>query len=140
MGYARAINPRVQAGESWSWRMTSPALLGHAVRKYGWSFIPNQVLPPLIANTAVGAVLYTSYLNMLAVLHEPSARGTKRVYPPPSIGTTFTAGFTAGAIQSFIAAPLDALQVRFQAAEMLEGKYSNMWYVLRSILNIMIVY
>ncbi|KAI6893914.1 hypothetical protein KC355_g20715, partial [Hortaea werneckii] len=23
MGYARAINPRVQAGEAWTWRMTS---------------------------------------------------------------------------------------------------------------------
>lgn len=127
MGYARAINPRVQAGESWSWRMTSPVILAHAIRQQGWRFIPDQVLPPLLANTAVGAVLYTSYLNMLAVLHEPSSRGVKRVYPPPPISATFAAGFTAGTIQSLIAAPLDALQVRFHAAEMMEGKYRNMW-------------
>ena len=107
--------------------MTSPALLAHAVHKYGWTFIPNQVLPPLLANTAVGVVLYTSYLNMLALLHEPSSRATKRVYPPPTIGQTFTAGFAAGSIQSLIAAPLDALQVRFQAAEMSQGKYKDMW-------------
>ena len=107
--------------------MTSPALLAHAIQRYGWSFIPNQVLPPLIANTAVGAVLYTSYLGVLAQLHEPSSRATKRVYPPPSIGTTFVAGFAAGTIQSVIAAPLDALQVRFQAAEMMQGKYRNTW-------------
>ena len=68
---------------------------------------------------------------MLALLHEPSSRATKRVYPPPSLGTAFTAGFAAGSIQSLIAAPLDALQVRFQSAEMMEGKYKNMWQYAR---------
>jgi len=38
------------------------------------------------------------------------------------------AGFTAGAIQSVIAAPLDALQIRFRTTEVLEGKYKNMWH------------
>lgn len=51
MGYARAINPHFQAQARWTWRMTTPALLAHAVRTEGWSFIPNQVLPPLLANT-----------------------------------------------------------------------------------------
>lgn len=51
MGYARAINPRVQANLGWSWRVTTPALLAHAVKTHGWGFIPNQVLPPLLANT-----------------------------------------------------------------------------------------
>ena len=127
MGYVRAINPLIQAGEGWSWRTTSPALLAHAVRTHGWGFIPNQVLPPLIANTVVGAVLYTTYLNGLGVLHGPSSLATKRVYPPPLVSTTFTAGFAAGTVQSLVAAPLDALQVRFHAAEMMEGKYRNMW-------------
>ena len=39
------------------------------------------------------------------------------MYPPPPPVATFGAGFTAGAIQSFIAAPLDALQVRFDKRE-----------------------
>ena len=108
--------------------MTSPALLASAISQHGWSFIPNQVLPPLIANTAVGAVLYTAYLQTLGLMHEPSSRATKRVYPPPSPQVSFTAGFLAGSIQSVIAAPLDALQVRFQSTEMLRGKYSNMWH------------
>ena len=102
-------------------------MLAHAVKQHGWSFLPNQVVPPLLANTAVGAILYTAYLNMLGMLHEPSSRATKRVYPPPPISTTFTAGFLAGGIQSLVAAPLDALEVRFQAAEMREGKYKHMW-------------
>ncbi|KAF2158839.1 hypothetical protein M409DRAFT_30711 [Zasmidium cellare ATCC 36951] len=127
MGYARAINPSVRAGEAWSWRMTSPALLVSAVRQYGWGFLPNQVLPPLLANTAVGAVLYTGYLQVLGLLHEPSSYSTKRVYPPPPPSTAFAAGFVAGSIQSVLAAPLDALQTRFQSTEMLEGKYKNMW-------------
>lgn len=71
---------------------------------------------------------HSSHLIRLGLLHEPSSRATKRVYPPPPVSTTFTAGFTAGTIQSLIAAPLDALQVRFHAAEMMEGKYRNMWH------------
>ncbi|KAK5111855.1 hypothetical protein LTR62_004586 [Meristemomyces frigidus] len=107
--------------------MTSPALLGSAVHRYGWSFLPNQVLPPMLANTVVGALLYTGYLQTLAMLHEPSARATKRPDPLPPATTTFAAGFVAGTVQSLIAAPLDALQVRFHAREFVDGKYKNMW-------------
>lgn len=107
--------------------MSSPALLASAVHRYGWSFLPNQVLPPLLANTVVGAVLYTGYLQTLGVLHEPSARATKRVDPLPPPSKTFAAGLVAGSIQSLLAAPLDALQVRFKATDMMNAKYSNMW-------------
>jgi hypothetical protein len=72
-----------------------------------------QLLPPLAANVVIGAALYTSYLQILGRLHEPAAHATKVVYPPAPISATFSAGFAAGGIQSFIAAPLDALQVRF---------------------------
>ncbi|KAI7197022.1 hypothetical protein KC330_g2935 [Hortaea werneckii] len=127
MGYARAINPRVQAGEAWTWRMTSPALLASAVQRHGWSFLPNQVLPPMLANTVVGAVLYTAYLQTLGKLHEPSARPTKRVDPLPPPSKTLAAGFIAGSIQSLMAAPMDALQVRFKATDMMNKKYTTMW-------------
>ncbi|KAI9845670.1 MAG: hypothetical protein M1837_004644 [Sclerophora amabilis] len=124
---ARAINPRVQANERWSWRLSTPGLLAHAVKSHGWSFIPNQVLPPLIANVSVGAILYTSYLQSLGALHPPSSHSQKRPSPPPRYTTAFTAGFTAGTIQSIVASPLDALQVRFSSSEMLEGQYRSMW-------------
>lgn len=82
-------------------------------------------------------MLYTGYLQTLSILHEPSARATKRTDPLPPPHLTFTAGFVAGSIQSLIAAPLDALQVRFQSCEMLAGKYSNMWtYAFHKILEI----
>ncbi|MCJ1467779.1 hypothetical protein MMC07_006404 [Pseudocyphellaria aurata] len=127
LAFARAINPRVQANASWSWRTSTPGLLTYAIRVYGWSFIPNQILPPMLANIGVGAVLYTSYLQILGSLHHPSSQSLKRVYPPPPAFHTFIAGFSAGAVQSIVAAPIDALQVRFRTSDILDGKYKNMW-------------
>ena len=82
----------------------------------------------LLILRSVGAILYTSYLQMLGLLHQPSSQSLKRVYPAPSLRSTFTAGFAAGAIQSIVAAPLDALQVRFRTSEVLDGRYKNMWH------------
>lgn len=115
--------------QSYSWRMTTtPGILAHAVKTYGWGFIPNQVLPPLLANVTIGAVLYTSYLQTLGLLYEPASQATKRMYPPPPLLSTFGAGFTAGAFQSVFAAPLDALTIRFRTADLLEQKYKSMWH------------
>ncbi|KAL8733423.1 MAG: hypothetical protein Q9181_003587 [Wetmoreana brouardii] len=123
-----AINPRVQANERWSWRMSSAGLLTHAVRVHGWGFILNQLFPPLLANVSVGAVLYTSYLQLLGRLYRPSSETAKRTYPPPPPERTFAAGFAAGAVQSVVAAPLDALSVRFKPNDILEGRYKNVWH------------
>ncbi|WEW61850.1 hypothetical protein PRK78_007347 [Emydomyces testavorans] len=128
MVLARAINPRLAEGGSWSWKTTTPGLLAHAVRTYGWSFIPYQVLPPLIANVSVRAVLYTSYLQILSSLHGPTLMANKRIYPPPSPGDTFMAGFAAGTVQSVVAAPLDAIQARFKSDEMLNGQHRSAWH------------
>jgi len=111
-------------------RSTTPGVIASAVRYYGWRVIPEQVLPPLIANVSVGAVLYTSYLQILGHLHEESGKANKRVYPPPSPTETFTAGFLAGSIQSLVAAPLDAIQVRYERYESpkaLNGSPQSMW-------------
>lgn len=108
------------AKQTWSqWlrsvgRRSTPGVLAHAVRHYGWRVIPDQILPPLIANVSVGAVLYTSYLQILGHLHEDSNKATKRIYPPPLPSETFTAGLLAGGLQSVVAAPLDAIQARFE--------------------------
>lgn len=133
--YARAINPEYQAAKGWSWRMSTPGVLAYAVRQHGFSFIPNQVLPPMLANVTVGAILYTTYLQTLAALHEPSGRSAKRIYPPPAIKETLAAGFVAGTVQSIVAAPLDALQIRFRTNDMLEGNYTNMWNYARHKLH-----
>lgn len=111
--YAKSIASQDLQRGGFSWRTTTPGLLVNAIGSYGWRFIPDQLAPPLLGNLVVGAALYTSYLQILARLHEPSAHATKATYPPPSPRDTFVAGFAAGTIQSVIAAPLDALQVRF---------------------------
>ncbi|KAK4176449.1 mitochondrial carrier domain-containing protein [Triangularia setosa] len=116
-----ASNPgavKTSSNAAWGWfkgrlRGSTPGLIASAVRYHGWRVVPDQVLPPLIANVRVGAVLYTSYLQILGRLHPESALASKRVYPPPGMGETFAAGFLAGAIQSFVAAPLDAVQARY---------------------------
>jgi len=40
---------------------------------------------------------------------------------------TFAAGFSAGAFQSVVAAPLDALTIRFKTTDLTQGTYKNMW-------------
>ncbi|KAK3346426.1 mitochondrial carrier domain-containing protein [Lasiosphaeria hispida] len=118
----RTVQPssasRTAFTNAWLWfklRMhgTTPGVLASAVRHYGWRVVPDQVMPPLIANVGVGVVLYTSYLQILGRLHPESALASKRVYPPPLPIDTFTAGFLAGSIQSVVAAPLDAVQARY---------------------------
>ncbi|CAK7562486.1 MAG: hypothetical protein SEPTF4163_000333 [Sporothrix epigloea] len=121
----------------WAWlRGTTPGVLTLAVKRHGWSVVPDQVMPPLIANVGVAAVLYTSYLQILGRLHPESGQARRRVYPPPAPLETFTAGFLAGSIQSLVAAPLDAIQARYDhraiAATGLEsgngnGKPQSMW-------------
>lgn len=108
--------------------MTTPGILAHAVKTQGWSFIPLTVLPPLLANVTIGAVLYTTYLQTLGIIYEPASHASKRVYPPPSAVQTFSAGFVAGGIQSLLAAPLDALSIRFRTADLLSQRYASMWH------------
>ncbi|KAI0526395.1 mitochondrial carrier domain-containing protein [Xylaria bambusicola] len=108
--------------QAWQWaRGTTPGLLTTVIRQHGWSVVPEQILPPLIANVSVGALLYTSYLQVLGALHEESSRSTRRVFPPPDPIHTFTAGFLAGSIQSLVAAPLDAIQARYDHRDLVQG-------------------
>ena len=72
-------------------------------------------------------MLYTSYLQILGALHQPSSESLKRIFPPPPVYATFSAGFLAGSVQSAVAAPLDALSVRFKTSEVLSGRYKTMW-------------
>ncbi|KAI1085563.1 mitochondrial carrier [Whalleya microplaca] len=116
----------------WMWaRGTTPGLLKSVIDEHGLSVIPNQILPPLLANVGVGAVLYTSYLHILGQLHEESSRSPKRVFPPPEPVHTFTAGLLAGSIQSVVAAPLDAIQARYDHQDLMagsgDGKPKSMW-------------
>ncbi|KAK9770433.1 putative Mitochondrial carrier protein [Seiridium cardinale] len=118
--------------QTWLWmRGTTPGVLTSVVKHHGWGVIPQQILPPLMANVTVGAVLYTSYLQILGLFHEESSRASRRVYPPPDPKHTFAAGFLAGSLQSVVAAPLDAIQARFDHRDMMpaegKGRPQSMW-------------
>ncbi|KAK7756135.1 hypothetical protein SLS62_001727 [Diatrype stigma] len=114
--------------QTWLWaRGTTPGLLTSVVRQHGWRVIPDQILPPLVANVSVGAVLYTSYLQILGRLHEGGVGATsaRRVYPPPHPAETFAAGFLAGSLQSVVAAPLDAIQARYDHRDLVAAGSEN---------------
>lgn len=76
----------------------------------------------------IGAVLYTSYLQFLSLYHPGASSGQARIYPPPSLASTFLAGSSAGAIQSVLAAPIDALTIRFRTTDLTSRKYPSMWH------------
>ncbi|KAI0390169.1 mitochondrial carrier [Xylariaceae sp. FL0594] len=118
--------------QAWQWaRGTTPGLLTTVIRQQGWGVIPQQILPPLVANVGVGALLYTSYLQILEQLHEESSSSSRRVFPPPDPIHTLTAGFLAGGLQSVVAAPLDAIQARYDHKDLVagngEGKPKSIW-------------
>ncbi|RDA90956.1 hypothetical protein CP533_3089 [Ophiocordyceps camponoti-saundersi (nom. inval.)] len=135
LAYARSLHEARLAGEVkpssplaaarlWM-RNTTPAVLASAIRHQGWAVVPRQILPPLAANATVGAVLYGGYMNILSLLHPESAKANKRTYPPPPPSSTFAAGFLAGGLQSVVAAPLDALQARYD--HHLLGQSRSLW-------------
>lgn len=112
------------------WTHSSIGMLVNVSRKEGWRFIPDQVLPPLIANSATGLILYGTYLSVLDHFderHEEEKKKNKRGEFYFSPIDTWRAGLIAGAAQSLAAAPVDAIYTRLSAAEMLNGKHQNLW-------------
>ncbi|KAF4589528.1 mitochondrial carrier protein [Ophiocordyceps camponoti-floridani] len=143
LAYARSLHEAAQASKQMTtssssalavlrlWmRNSTPAVLTSAIRHQGWAVVPRHILPPLAANVSVGAVLYATYIHTLARLHPESSRASKRTYPPPPPSSTFTAGFLAGGLQSVVAAPLDALQARFDHRQLVgssQGRPPSLW-------------
>lgn len=95
---------------------SSLGMLFNVVRKEGWQFIPDKVIPPFLANSMTGVILYGTYLTIL-----------DRSPQPPSYIDTWKAGFLAGAAQLLAAAPVDAIYTRLNVAEILNGTHQNLW-------------
>ncbi|CAO0796133.1 unnamed protein product [Mucor circinelloides] len=133
---ARALTPMDAASaKRFSFRYTSIGMITHAVKTKGWNFIPRHILPPLIANTLIGTVLYTTYIATLPLFHPASHFQLHRPFPPPPYSSVFMAGCLAGAAQSIIATPLDSLKVRFEVSDLLEGKHTSMYQFAKSTLK-----
>ncbi|ODV82569.1 hypothetical protein CANARDRAFT_10429 [[Candida] arabinofermentans NRRL YB-2248] len=121
---ARALLHGELASKPWSFRTHSGiAVLYQSIKREGWDFIPRQVLPPLIANSAVGVILYSTYLTTLQYFNG----FTMKTMDDPHPFDTFRAGFLAGAAASVAASPIDALYARSTYAELVSGKHSNLW-------------
>ncbi|KAI9253817.1 mitochondrial carrier domain-containing protein [Phascolomyces articulosus] len=134
---ARALLPPVDEASSkrFSFRYTSIGMISHAVKTQGWNFIPRHILPPLLANTVVGTVLYTTYIATLPMFHPASSFQLHRPFPPPPYSSVFMAGCLAGAMQSIVAAPLDSVKIRFEVSDLLEGKHRSMYQFAKSTLK-----
>lgn len=105
-------------------------------KEEGWRFIPEKVLPPLVANLATGLILYVTYLSALEHF-DPRTRRANMVYSPVD---TWRAGFVAGVAQSLAAAPIDAIYTRLSAAELLLGHHENLWvYGLKKLREVGLV-
>ncbi|PIA16623.1 hypothetical protein COEREDRAFT_31647, partial [Coemansia reversa NRRL 1564] len=125
---ARALLPQEVLSRRISLRGSTLGMIANAVRQRGWSFVPRYVLQPMLANWAVGFALFTTYA---ATLPSAYARTSSQYsissceklpwYPP------FVAGTAAGLAQSAVATPLDSLRVRFEAEDMVSGKYHSWW-------------
>ncbi|KAG2172039.1 hypothetical protein INT43_001516 [Umbelopsis isabellina] len=132
---ARALMPAHETTKRFSFRYTSIGMISNAVKAQGWKFIPRHLMPPLIANTLVGTVLYTTYIATLPIFHPASHFQLHRTFPPPPFTAVFSAGMLAGAAQCVIATPLDSLKVRFEVADLLEGKHRSMYQYAKATLK-----
>ena len=106
---------------------SSIGMLISVIRKEGWKFIPDQVMPPLIANSATGIILYATYLNTLDRLTSKRETVHNAEFHWYSPIDTWRAGFVAGVVQSLAAAPVDAIYTRLSVSEMIEGSHQNLW-------------
>ncbi|KAG0368655.1 hypothetical protein BGZ54_001466 [Gamsiella multidivaricata] len=108
-------------------RATSIGMLALAIRTQGAGFVYRQVLPPLIMNSFIGSVLYTTYIFTLPIFHPAFTYQKSRTFPPPPFPAVFMAGALAGAAQSLIAAPMDSLKIKFQVQDLAQGgKHKSM--------------
>jgi len=108
-------------------RATSIGMVAHAIKTQGAGFVYRQVLPPLIMNSFIGSVLYTTYIFTLPVFHPAFTYQKSRTFPPPPFTAVFMAGALAGAAQSLVAAPMDSLKVKFQVQDLAHGgKHKSM--------------
>jgi hypothetical protein len=127
------------------WRASTLGLLSNAVRQKGWSFIPRHVLPPLFANGACGAVLFTVYEGVQPRFErdwrerQRHKQLRKRMQDqsysasiPMPTSTYVMAGAMAGAVHAVVATPLDAVQVRLEVRDFLMGRFSGFMDFARS--------
>ncbi|KAF9184505.1 hypothetical protein BGZ51_003314 [Haplosporangium sp. Z 767] len=115
------VDPVQLSKRSKLFRATSIGMLAHAIQTQGPGFVYRQVLPPLIMNSFIGSVLYSTYIFTLPIFHPAFTYQKSRTFPPPPFPAVFMAGALAGAAQSLVAAPMDSLKVKFHVQDLAQG-------------------
>lgn len=108
---------------------SSIGIVTKALNKYGWKVIPDRILPPLVANSLAGVVLYTTYLT---TLNNFPVRSVEPAFQH-NLFDYLRSGFLAGAAQAIVSAPIDAIYTRANIDELLSSarKYDNLWLYSR---------
>ncbi|KAJ3415413.1 hypothetical protein HDV05_005007 [Chytridiales sp. JEL 0842] len=95
--------------------------IAKSVKSEGFSLISKNMLPLLVANSIVGAVLFNTYSYTFDALSNSSLDtadpDSKGHYAHP-----FVAGAIAGAAQSIVSTPLDNLNRRINIAEIIASR------------------
>ncbi|KAG9103123.1 hypothetical protein FRC06_000149 [Ceratobasidium sp. 370] len=82
----------------------SPNFIWNLVRTQGLLVLPRHFVPPLLVNTCLGALLFTTYSVTYDALHRPGRYQN-------STAASAVAGATAGAIQSLAGAPAENVRL-----------------------------
>ncbi|EUC64896.1 hypothetical protein RSOL_494180 [Rhizoctonia solani AG-3 Rhs1AP] len=85
-------------------RSLSPAFITNLIRTQGALVIPRHFIPPLLVNTCLGTILFTTYTHVYDVVHQES-------FCSNSTAASAIAGATAGAVQSIIGAPAENVRL-----------------------------
>ncbi|CAE6475177.1 unnamed protein product [Rhizoctonia solani] len=85
-------------------RSLSPAFISNLVRTQGALVIPRHFIPPLLVNTCLGTILFTTYTYAYDMAHQES-------FCPNSTAASAIAGAAAGAVQSIVGAPAENVRL-----------------------------
>ncbi|CEH15105.1 hypothetical protein CBOM_02902 [Ceraceosorus bombacis] len=102
------------------------------------SFLPHLLIPPLLANTAVGFALFEAYTlteqslldRRLKKISERADRPAKRPEFTP-LHIVFSSGFVAGAAQCVVSAPLDNVRLVLSSRRKQHGLDAHRPHLIR---------
>ncbi|KDN50603.1 hypothetical protein RSAG8_01101, partial [Rhizoctonia solani AG-8 WAC10335] len=97
-------------------RSLSPAFITNLIRTQGALIIPRHFIPPLLVNTCLGAILFTTYTHVYDVVHRES-------FCPNSTAASAIAGATGGAVQSIVGAPAENVRLYLEGG--MTGKQTS---------------
>lgn len=94
---------------------------------FKYNFIIQFILPPLMANTIIGASLFFTYDRTLPIYRDKFKENKVIPY--------FLAGVSGGLVQAILATPFDSIKVRAQAVQLIQSNHKSLWSYYQLILK-----